>query len=73
MKPVLLGMTPLIEILIKGRSPTGIKRVTIAYLKHYKDNLRGIVQLNLGFWQYNLILSQQATWQVMEFIDTRPK
>ena len=72
MKLILLGITRLLTNLSTGRRPTGIDRVIIAYLQHYKNNTRGVVQFKLGCWHYDLVLSPQATLNILNYIDLRP-
>lgn len=73
MKQTLLGMSRLLLNTILGRRPTGIDRVIISYLHYYRNNVRGVFQLKLARWQFNFILSRNATKKIEELIGSKPK
>lgn len=44
MREVLIDVTRLVGRFMKGRLPTGVDRVSLAYVKHYSDSARAIVR-----------------------------
>jgi len=41
--PILIDISRLMDRKLLGRNPTGIDRVSLAYLHHYRDNARAVL------------------------------
>ena len=63
--PYLLDVTRLIWRRWKGRHPTGIDRVCLAYLRHFGPNAQAVVQYD-GFRR---ILDRHASWDLFDLLE----
>jgi glycosyltransferase involved in cell wall biosynthesis len=52
---VLIDVTRLVDRLMQGRQPTGVDRVSLAYVQHYAERARGVIRY-AGRW---IILSRR--------------
>ncbi|MFL6735359.1 MAG: glycosyltransferase family 4 protein [Sphingomicrobium sp.] len=66
--PLLLDTTRLIWRRWKGRYPTGIDRVCLAYLRHFGDRAQAVVQHD----RFRRILSQEASRELFDLLEGPP-
>lgn len=69
--PALIDVTRLAARLLKGEHPTGVDRVSLAYIQHYRDNARALVR-HRGRW---LRLNARPSRRVFEALlgeDSKP-
>jgi len=63
--PLLLDVTRLIWRRWKGRYPTGIDRVCLAYLRHFGDRAQAVIQHD----RFRRILSKEASRELFELLE----
>src|SRR3954468_8706753 len=66
--PILLDVTRLIWRRWKGRYPTGIDRVCLAYLSHFADRSQAVVQHK----RFRAILDRDASRRLFDLLDGPP-
>ncbi|CBJ51880.1 glycosyltransferase family 4 protein [Ralstonia solanacearum] len=64
MHEVLLDVTRLTGRLLKGRLPTGVDRVGLAYVRHFADRARAVVRLGAHGW----IASRRTSLQLFDLL-----
>lgn len=67
--PFLLDVTRLVWRRWKGRHPTGIDRVCLAYLRHFRDHAQAVVQHD----RFRRIFDRNASNDIFELLEESPK